>query len=91
MYMCLPASGENSLRPMPTTSRHICIISAIGLHPSDAAPAEATASDVIPGLKLQVRHAPPDRNACGVGIGARMSGSILSIPPCAVVAWRGIA
>jgi isoleucyl-tRNA synthetase len=36
----------------------ICIISACDLHPSDAAPAEATASEVIPGLKVHVRRAP---------------------------------
>jgi isoleucyl-tRNA synthetase len=36
----------------------ICIISAIGLHPSEEAPAEATDSDLIPGLKLQVHRAP---------------------------------
>jgi isoleucyl-tRNA synthetase len=35
----------------------ICIISAIGLQPFDAAPAEATESDVIPGLMLQIHRA----------------------------------
>ena len=35
----------------------ICIISACGLHPSDAAPSEATASDVIPGLQVLVHRA----------------------------------
>jgi isoleucyl-tRNA synthetase len=36
----------------------ISIISACSVHPSDAAPSEATASDVIPGLKVHVRRAP---------------------------------
>jgi isoleucyl-tRNA synthetase len=36
----------------------ICIISAFDLHPSEAASAEAMASDVIPGLKVQVQRAP---------------------------------
>jgi isoleucyl-tRNA synthetase len=36
----------------------ISLISASGLHPSEAAPAEATTSDVIPGLKVHVRRAP---------------------------------
>jgi isoleucyl-tRNA synthetase len=36
----------------------ICIVSALALHPSTAAPAGAMASDVIPELTIQVRHAP---------------------------------
>jgi isoleucyl-tRNA synthetase len=40
------------------TLASICIVSGVGLHPDDAAPAEAVASDVIPELKVHVRHAP---------------------------------
>jgi isoleucyl-tRNA synthetase len=36
----------------------ICIVSALAWHASDAAPAEAMASEVIPDLKILVRHAP---------------------------------
>jgi isoleucyl-tRNA synthetase len=36
----------------------MCIISALGLHPADAAPAEALSSDIIPDLKVHVRRAP---------------------------------
>jgi isoleucyl-tRNA synthetase len=40
------------------TLASIGIISAIGIHASDVAPAEAIASDMIPELKVLVRHAP---------------------------------
>ena len=41
---------------------------------ADAAPAEAMASDVIPELKVLVRHAPGSKCVRGVGTGRRMSG-----------------
>jgi isoleucyl-tRNA synthetase len=40
------------------TLASIGIISSFALHSSDAAPAEAMASDMIPELKVLVRHAP---------------------------------
>jgi isoleucyl-tRNA synthetase len=40
------------------TLADISIVSAFALHPADAAPATAMASDVIPELKVQVRRAP---------------------------------
>jgi isoleucyl-tRNA synthetase len=36
----------------------ICIVSALAVHPSETAPAEAMASDVVPELRLRVRRAP---------------------------------
>jgi isoleucyl-tRNA synthetase len=38
--------------------RLICIVSELTLHPAEAAPAEALASEVVPTLKVQVRRAP---------------------------------
>jgi isoleucyl-tRNA synthetase len=37
--------------------RLICIVSALTLHPTEAAPAEALASEIVPGLNVQVRRA----------------------------------
>ena len=72
-----------------STLGSICIVSAFALHPSDAAPAEAMASDMIPELRYTF-DTPPARNACGAGTGRRMSGSMLSIPSCVVVVWHGL-
>jgi isoleucyl-tRNA synthetase len=55
----MPAGeGRDLIDAYAGTLASICIVSAFGPHPGDAAPTGAMTSDVIPELKVQVRRAP---------------------------------
>jgi isoleucyl-tRNA synthetase len=53
-----PGAWLDLLEPSVDTLAMICIVSGLTLQPSEAAPAEATAGELVPEVKVRVRRAP---------------------------------